>query len=87
MTDPGVLVLSDTYYPGWKVTVDGRPSRLLRANYALRGVYLPGGNHRVVFRFAPASLRLGLLSTGTTLAVGLVFLIGDLFRSRGLRQI
>jgi uncharacterized membrane protein YfhO len=85
MTDPGVLILSDTYYPGWEVTVDGLPSQLLRANYALRGVYLPTGNHQVVFRFAPRFLRLGLLSAGITLffGSGLLFLrlsSGQFFR-------
>jgi len=87
MTDPGVLVLSDTHYPGWQVTVDGLPSQLLRVNYALRGVYLPSGNHRVVFRFAPRFFQLGLLSTGTTLIVGLLFLMGDLFHWTVFRHI
>jgi hypothetical protein len=75
MTDPGLLILSDTYYPGWKVTVDGQPAQLLRTNYALRGVYLSTGKHQVVFRFAPHSLQLGLVSTGTTLFVGLILLL------------
>jgi hypothetical protein len=87
MTDPGVLILSDAYYPGWKVTVDGQPAQLLRANYALRGVYLQTGNHQVVFRFAPRSLQLALLSTGISLVIGLVLLIGDLFHWKVLRQI
>jgi hypothetical protein len=67
---PGLLILSDAYYPGWKVTVDGQPAQLLRANYALRGVILPGGMHRVVFRFVPRSLQLGLVLTGATLLLG-----------------
>ena len=39
LSEPGVVVLVDTYDPGWKATVDGRPARVLRANVAFRGVW------------------------------------------------
>ena len=48
-----VLVLSDTYYPGWKAFVDGVEEPVLRADYAFRGVRLPEGAKRVVFMFEP----------------------------------
>ncbi|MEN6424640.1 MAG: hypothetical protein ABFE13_04715 [Phycisphaerales bacterium] len=48
-----VMVLSDTYYPGWRAFVDGAEQTILRANYAFRGVRLPEGARRVVFRFDP----------------------------------
>jgi hypothetical protein len=70
MAAPGLLVLSDAYYPGWKMTVDGRPASLLRVNYALRGAYLPSGAHDVVFRFAPVVCYIGLVVTCLTVAVG-----------------
>jgi hypothetical protein len=62
----GVLVLSDAWYPGWRVTVDGAPAPLLRADYALRGVALPAGRHVVEFTFRsrPAELGLGLSAVG-----------------------
>jgi hypothetical protein len=56
---PGLLVLSDTWYPGWRATVDDAETDVLRVNYVLRGVRLEPGAHRVVFRFAPTSLYLG----------------------------
>jgi hypothetical protein len=71
MTTPGLLILSDTHYPGWKVKVDGRPVSLLRVNYALRGVYLPAGAHQVNFYFAPIFFYIGLTLTCTTLVFGL----------------
>ncbi len=63
---PGVLVLSDAWYPGWRVTVDGQAAPLLRADYARRGVALPAGRHAVEFSFRsrPAALGLALSAVG-----------------------
>lgn len=55
-----ILVLSDTYYPGWEVLVDGQPAPVWAADYAFRGVALSRGRHLVVFRFVPRSLYAGL---------------------------
>jgi len=55
----GILVLSDTFYPGWEATVDGSPGRILRANYAFRAVPLERGEHTVRFNYQPASFRAG----------------------------
>lgn len=55
-TGAALLVGSDSYHPGWMVTVDGRPARMVRANYAFRGVRLEGGRHRVEMRYRPVML-------------------------------
>ena len=54
------LVLSDSYYPGWRVAVDGRPVQLYRTNYLLRGVVVPPGEHTVRFSFLPISFSAGV---------------------------
>jgi uncharacterized membrane protein YfhO len=55
---PTVLLLNDQYDPHWRVTVDGKPAPLLRANFIMRGVYLTEGEHNVEFQFSlPASNR------------------------------
>jgi len=53
---PGILVVHDSYYPGWVAEVDGLPARILRTNVLFRGVEVAAGRHRVVFRFEPFSL-------------------------------
>ena len=51
---PGAfLVLSDTHYPGWRALADGAEEKVLRVNYAFRGIKLPEGAKRVVFFFDP----------------------------------
>ncbi len=60
------LVLSDIYYPGWRVTADGKPLPMLRCNYLLRGVILPAGTEEVRFDYQPWSLLIGRIVTGLT---------------------
>ena len=54
-----ILVLSDTYYPGWKVFVNGKEEKILRANYNFRAVPLSKGIHQIEFRYDPVSFNLG----------------------------
>lgn len=57
---PGLLVIGENYYPAWKATVDGRPARVLRANYTLRAVPVPAGAHRVELFYESGLLRASL---------------------------
>ena len=63
----GYLVLLDSYYPGWKATVDGRKAKILRANFAFRAVSVPGGDHTVEFRFVPWTFYCGMAVTLSTI--------------------
>ena len=56
----GYLVLTDAWFPGWTAHVDGRETRVERADHAFRAVKLGPGRHDVEFRYAPMSIRLGL---------------------------
>jgi hypothetical protein len=79
---PTLLVLTDSFYPGWHVTVDGRPVPLLRANYLFRAVALPAGPHEVVFRYEPASFRLGAAISLAALAIVLSGLFASIVLQR-----
>ena len=56
----GFLVLLDSYFPGWKVEVDGKPEHIYRANYFYRGVKLGAGDHSIEFSYIPEGLETGL---------------------------
>jgi Bacterial membrane protein YfhO len=72
---PGRLVLLDTYYPGWKATVDGHPEHIQAANLAFRSITLPPGAHRVQFRYQPAGVRYAVLvSAGAWILIAVLFL-------------
>jgi hypothetical protein len=75
----GLLLLSEVYYPGWQARVDGSDAPVLRADFLLRAVPVPQGQHRVELFFAPVSLPVGGAISGLVLA-GL--LVGLLLRRR-----
>ncbi len=62
---PALLVTTDVFHPGWRVSINGVPARPLRVNYLQRGVVLTGeGRSRVEWAFRPAAVRYGLLLAG-----------------------
>ncbi|HKA33162.1 MAG TPA: YfhO family protein, partial [Candidatus Binatia bacterium] len=83
---PGILVLADSYYPGWRVYVDGKEGEILRANLFFRGVKLAPGEHRVEFRYEPRSFQIGLWISLATL-VGLTLISALLFARKRKRDV
>jgi hypothetical protein len=70
------VLLADTYFPGWHVSIDGIPARIYKADYVLRGVLVPVGRHIIKFRYSPLSFRLGLFTSLTALFVlSLIWLV------------
>jgi hypothetical protein len=73
LKSPGMVILSDVYYPGWTVeveTLEGegagsvRPLPLLKTNRMMRGALLSPGKHRLVYRYQPMSFRWGATLSG-----------------------
>jgi len=81
----GYLVLMDSYYPGWKVFMDGHETAIVRANYAFRAVALPAGFHRVEFVYQPFSVGVGFIVSLLTLLVGAVCIGREAFLRIGRR--
>lgn len=53
----GVVVFSEIYYPGWQATIDGQPVDIARADYILRAMNVPGGEHTIEMWFDPQSIH------------------------------
>jgi hypothetical protein len=52
-------VFAEIYYPkGWHVSIDGQDAKIVRANYILRAMLIPAGEHTIEFRFDPESYRI-----------------------------
>lgn len=60
---PGLVVLADVYYPGWKLTIDGEPSTIYRTNRMMRGAAVESGKHTLVYTYDPGSFRVGVMFT------------------------
>jgi hypothetical protein len=83
---PSILVLSEIFYPDWKVEVDGEPAELLRADHVLRAVALEGGEHEVIFYYDMSLLKKGVyISVITFGSVVLLLIVGLILTLRGRR--
>lgn len=81
--EPGLLCLSEIWYPAWKATVDGSPAPLLRAYHSLRAVPIPAGTHVVELRYDSASFRTGAWISALTAAATLgAFLVSLRYERR-----
>ena len=64
---PGLLFVSDTYYPGWKAELDGKLVPIYKANFAFRAIEVPRGEHKVRMYYQPESFKDGLKISGLSL--------------------
>lgn len=90
-TADGTVVFSEIYYPyGWKAYIDGKPAEIFRANYLLRAMNIPAGQHEIRMEFRPDSIRLG--NTVSTLFIVIMYstvlglIIGTLVKRRQQRK-
>lgn len=73
-----ILVLNDSFDKGWRVFINGQENSLYKANYALRAVKVPLGDHAVEFIYDPKSFKIGKWVSITTL----IFLVGTILYAR-----
>ncbi len=77
---PGWLVVSDLFYPGWRCRVDNEETRIMQADYCIRGVAMPEGDHTMEMVYEPASFLIGLFAAlACAVSCLLIFFIPPLF--------
>lgn len=72
----GIAVINEPFFPGWKARVNGKETRLFRANYLLRGVVVPKGKSRIELVYSPAAypyLLAGFFLALALLGLGIFF--------------
>ena len=75
LENDSILVLSDSYYPGWKAKVDGAYKEILAANINSRAIIVPKGNHNVEFLYKPERLIPSVLISFTSTVLLAIFII------------
>ncbi|MDQ4133998.1 MAG: YfhO family protein, partial [Actinomycetota bacterium] len=80
---PVLLVVAETYFPGWVARVDGERVPVVEADGAFVGVPVPAGDHRVTLEYQrPAASTAGRLVTATTLLLSVALLLHPRLRRR-----
>jgi len=79
---PGMLVVSEAWFPGWNAYVNGVQTPVYRTDFSLRGMFVPAGTATVELRYEPASFARGAAVTLSTLAVCLCVLAAPFVRKR-----
>jgi len=86
LTAPGFVMLVDAHDPGWRATIDGTPTGVLRANVAFRGVAVPAGRHVIEYLYRPRSITVGLAISGIALLAAVAVAIVERRRRAGASQ-
>ena len=73
LESPGLVILSDVFYPGWQLKIDGAAAPIYRVNVSMRGALVAAGPHRLVYSFAPWSFRSGLVASIAGIVAWLLF--------------
>jgi hypothetical protein len=83
---PGFLLLLDTYFPGWKATVNGLATPIYRADYNFRAIALPAGPSTIRFVYQPKSFRVGMALAGATLLILVAIWVWTAKRSANAKE-
>ncbi len=74
LEQPGILVLTDAWYPGWQAYIDNKKTKIYIADYVFRAIELTDGKHQIRFVYQPRSILYGMIITLGTLGVVVIIL-------------
>jgi hypothetical protein len=80
ITGPIVLLIRQSYFPGWIATINKDKSEILRVSHAFQGIYIPEkGSYEIQLEYRPMSFQLGLYISLASVAVYLSIMIADVY--------
>ena len=80
---PQLAVFSEIYYPkGWKMLLDGKEVPYIKANYLLRAVFVPAGNHEIRMVFEPEVIEKGKMISMSAFGIFLLLSVGGFLKFR-----
>jgi len=74
-SENGIFLLSEIFYPAWNVYIDGKISKILRANYCLRAVEVPKGKYKISFKYESNSFYTGMWISILTIILSILGLV------------
>lgn len=78
LQNDGLVVLTDSFYPGWTATIDGNPTEIFATNINSRSTIVPKGTHKIIYSYNPRNLKLALyLSLSGHFAIFLLLLLSQ----------
>jgi hypothetical protein len=86
MEHDGFVVISESAWKGWRAYVDGRPTKIVRADHAFLGVFVPAGKHAIKLTYLPQSFVIGRAITFGTLALIGIAIAGFAIKPRAVRR-
>jgi len=82
----GMLVLGDSFYPGWEATVDGEETTVYQVDHTLRGVFVPAGTHNIQFKFRPKTVQTAVVISSISLLIAILLITGSVWRKNNINR-
>ena len=83
LSEPGLLVFNEAQFPGWKASVDGRPTEMVTVNSLMRGVPIArAGPHTVAMTYEPPGFAAGLVVSLVALGAFVVLAVAGFWADR-----
>jgi uncharacterized membrane protein YfhO len=86
LDEKSLVVLSDSFYPGWEAYIDGQQTKIYPANINSRAIIAPAGNHQIEYVYKPPNIRFGTLISVFSLLLALVILWRPKIRTNNLKK-
>ena len=83
----GILFMSDTYYPGWQAYINGKETKIYRANFAFRAIIIPSGRNNIKFVYNPQSYTLGKWISGSGIVLCMMLGIISYFFTKHVKPL